>query len=219
MTADPFQAMAQALAGTFVVFDGPDGAGKSTQLGLLAEKLESAGVTICRLRDPGGTAIGDRVREILLDRAHEHMSVECEMLLYMASRAQLAYEFIRPALARGECVLCDRFISSTVAYQGAGGADVQTIRQVGHTAVGDAWPDLTVILDVDSAEGLSRIDSAPDRIESKALDFHQRVRELFLQQAADEPDTFIVVPTTGTVERTHGQIVQALAAWLDSRMD
>ena len=207
--------LAEKLAGTFIVFDGPDGAGKSTQLDLLAASLQAAGLGVCRLRDPGGTAIGDGIREILLDRSHERMSVECELLLYMASRAQLAHEHIRPALQRGDCVLCDRFISSTVAYQGAGGVSPETVVQVGRVAVGATWPDLTIILDVDSAEGLSRIDAAPDRMESKALTFHERVRELFIQQAANAPDRFIVIAGGGSIDEIHERIVQALADWLD----
>jgi dTMP kinase len=131
------------LAGRFVVIDGPDGAGKSTQLKLLAEHLRAAGLAVCEVRDPGGTAIGDRIRAILLDRAHGEMAVACELMLYMASRAQLAAEVIRPALSGGQCVLGDRYISSTIAYQGAGGMDAESVRQAGRIAVGATWPDPT----------------------------------------------------------------------------
>lgn len=213
----PIAALAGKLAGKFVVLDGPDGAGKSTQLDLLADRLASAGLSVCRLRDPGGTEIGDRIRGILLDRAHDPMSVECELLLYMASRAQLAHQRIRPALAAGQCVLCDRFISSTIAYQGAGGVDVETIHQLGRAAVGDTWPDVTVILDIDSAAGLARIATAPDRMESKGPDFHRKVREGFCRQGERQPDKVVVVEAGGTVDQTHDNIVRALAGWADAQ--
>jgi len=212
--------LADPLAGTFIVLDGPDGAGKSTQLELLAERLTAAGLDVTCVRDPGGTAVGDRIRHILLDRDHESMSVACEMLLYMASRAQLAAEHIRPALDAGRCVLCDRFISSTVAYQGTGGADVETILRVGHAAVGQTWPDLTVILDLEAEAGLdrlNRLNRSPDRIEAKSLDFHRRVRELFLAQAADDPERFAVVDAAGDVETIHEHVCRALAEWAAGR--
>jgi dTMP kinase len=214
---DPIVALAGKLAGTFIVLDGPDGGGKSTQLARLADRLAATGLEVCRLRDPGGTAIGDRIREILLDRAHDHMGVECEMLLYMASRAQLVHEYVRPALARGACVLCDRFIAATVAYQGAGGVNAQTVLDVGRAAVGETWPDLTVILDIDSAVGLARVPSAPDRMEAKALAFHEEVRRLFLEQAAAQPDRFAVVDAGGEIDATAEAIVAALADWVDGK--
>ncbi|KKN89382.1 hypothetical protein LCGC14_0238890 [marine sediment metagenome] len=213
----PIAALAGKLAGKFVVLDGPDGAGKSTQLDLLADGLASAGLSVCRLRDPGGTEIGDRIRDILLDRAHDGMSVECELLLYMASRAQLAHQRIRPALAAGQCVLCDRFISSTIAYQGAGGVDVETIHQLGCAAVGDTWPDVTVILDIDSAAGLARIAMAPDRMESKGPDFHRKVREAFCRQGERQPDKVVVIDAAGTVDQTHDNIIRALADWANAQ--
>ena len=215
--ADAITAIAPKLAGSFIVLDGPDGAGKSTQLSLLAETLSAARVEVCRLRDPGGTTIGDRIREILLDRKHDGMSVECELMLYMASRAQLAAEHIRPALAAGQCVLCDRFISSTIAYQGAGGANVDTIRRVGQVAVGDAWPDLTIVLDIDVEVGMDRLSDEPDRMESKPLDFHRQVREVFLQQAADDPDRFAVVDARGEIQQTYAGVLDAVAAWAQGR--
>ena len=132
--------LSKKLVGKFIVIDGPDGAGKTTQAMLLAEHLRAGGLEVRLVRDPGGTAIGDRIRQILLDRTHGEMAVECELMLYMASRAQLAAEIIRPALAAGQCVLSDRYISSTIAYQGAGGANPEAIRQAGRIAVGQTWP-------------------------------------------------------------------------------
>jgi dTMP kinase len=202
--------LANKLRGRFIVVDGPDGAGKSTQLRLLAEHLAAEGVKACPVRDPGGTAIGDKIRAILLDKAHDEMSVRCELMLYMASRSQLVQEIIRPALSRGECVLGDRYVSATVAYQGAGGMSPAEVRAVGEIAVGGLWPDLTIILDLPAEEGLRRLPGKPDRMESKALDFHRRVRDLFLRQAAGEPSRFAVVDAAGTVEDVQSRLRETL---------
>jgi dTMP kinase len=217
------------LAGKFIVIDGPDGAGKSTQLTMLAAFLRERGLDVVQTRDPGGTAIGDRIRAILLDNAHSEMAVTCETMLYMASRAQLVAEVIRPALSRGACVLCDRFVSSTIAYQGAGGADIEAIRRVADVAVGGIWPDLTVILDLGHDEGLRRagarvpcpspgghVSPALDRMESKGDRFHQRVREMFLAQAKDQPDKFAVIDAAGTAEQVQERLREKISDWVCS---
>lgn len=201
----------------FFVLDGPDGAGKSTQLALLAGHLRAAGVDLCLTRDPGGTAIGDRIRAILLDRDHGEMAVACEMLLYMASRAQLVSEVIRPALSRGQCVLCDRWGSATLAYQGAGGADEAAILQAAELAIGPTRPDLTVILDIPSEDGLARAgrtDGGLDRMECKHLDFHRRVRASFLRQAQANPAHMLVVDARGAVDEVQGRLRSAMETWL-----
>lgn len=203
----------EKFRGRFIVLDGPDGSGKSTQLRLLGDCLQNQGLTVCRTRDPGGTAIGDKIRHILLDNNHAGMAVMTETMLFMASRAQLVHEIIRPALGRGECVLCDRYVSSTIAYQGAGGTSLEDIRRAADIAVTGCWPDLTIILDLPADEGLRRIPSAPDRMESKDGGFHQRVQELFLQQAADCPSRFTVVSASGSQEDVHQRLVQALDKW------
>lgn len=205
--------LADKLARRFIVLDGPDGTGKSTQVALLAEHVRRLGVGVCAVRDPGGTAIGDKVRAILLDKAHDEMCVECETMLYMASRAQLVAQVIRPALAAGQCVVGDRYVSSTMAYQGAGGMDPKIVRLVAKTAVGGLWPDLTIVLDLSPEVGLTRLKGAPDRVESKALDFHRRVRELFLEQASQRPRWYAVVDANGDIEQVHRRVVATVEGW------
>jgi len=207
--------LAEKLAGKFIVIDGPDGAGKTTQVDMLAEFLGAAGVDLCRVRDPGGTAIGDKIREILLDRSHDQMSVECELMLYMASRAQLARQVIRPALSAGRCVLSDRYISATIAYQGAGGANTAAVATAARIAVGDTMPDLTVILDVEAETGLARAAGArrTDRIESKDVEYHRKVRQMFLAQASAAPKRFAVISTDASIEDVQKCLRNTIETW------
>ena len=208
---------ARKLGRRFLVIDGPDGAGKSTQVRLLADWLRGQGALVEVARDPGGTPIGERVRAILLDRLHAEMAVPCELMLYMASRAQLAEQVLRPALARGACVLCDRYISSTVAYQGAGGADAGQIRRVGQVAVGGLWPDLTILLDLPAQKGLARLAPARDRVESKDFAYHSRVRELFLQQARQDDRRWAVVDADGGIEEVQSRLRSVIEKWTPPR--
>jgi dTMP kinase len=181
-------AWASNLRARFLVFDGPDGSGKSTQIERFVRWCGEQGVSVAEVREPGGTAIGEQVRNVLLDPANTSMSLRCEMLLYMASRAQLVEERIRPALAQGRLVLADRYISSTLAYQGtAGGLPREDILAVGRVAVEEVWPDLTVIFDVDEATAAGRLNPLLDRVEQKGAAFHRRVREGFLEQARRDP--------------------------------
>jgi len=205
--------LADKLAGRFLVVDGPDGAGKTTQVALLAEWLGEQGVAVTRVRDPGGTAIGDGIRSILLDNEHGDMSVECETMLYMASRAQLVAEVVRPALKGGRCVLSDRYVAATVAYQGAGGMDPDAVQTVAEIAVGGCRPELTIILDLPAEQGLHRLPGDPDRMESKDLYFHQRVREMFLDQARRQPDRFTVVDAAGSAEQVQHRTREAILGW------
>lgn len=210
----------RALAGRFIVFEGPDGSGKSTQFRRLIELCRAQGLTVCEVREPGGTAIGERIRDILLDPIHAEMSLRCEMLLYMASRAQLVEQTIRPALARGELVLADRFISSTLAYQGAaGGLPESEIYAVGEAACGprptrspeaesessktrtpsphaSCWPHLTIIFDVDERTAQSRLNPLLDRMEQKGAEFHRKVRAGYLDQARRDPAHYAVINAT-----------------------
>ena len=205
--------LGKKLSGKFIVIDGPDGAGKSTQLQLLAQFLRDSGADLVEARDPGGTAIGDKIRQILLSPEHDEMAVTTELMLYMASRAQLVSQVLQPALAAGKCVLCDRYAWSTVAYQGAGGMDPRAIEQVAQVAVGGLWPDLTIILDIDSAVGLSRIKRKADRMEAKEIEFHKKVRELYLQQAKQHPDRIAVVSAAGEVQDVHERITRIVEKW------
>jgi len=207
--------LADKLAGRFIVIDGPDGAGKSTQLELLADWLREQGAEVLQTRDPGGTAIGDRIREILLDRDCREMTVACEIMLYMASRAQLMGEVIAPALQRGRCVLCDRWVSSTVAYQVAGGADERSVLKAYAAALGDVLPGLTVILDSPAELGLERAGRAGghDRMEAKGLEFHSRVREIFLEQAKENPSRFAVLDATGSIEEVQAGLRNVVQQW------
>ena len=182
------------LQGKFLVFDGPDGSGKSTQFRRFSLLLRQSGVPVCEVREPGGTVVGEHIRQVLLDPDHHMIDLRCEMLLYMASRAQLMAERITPALGRGDCVLADRFISSTLAYQGAaGGLDTQDIMQVGRVALSDHWPDLVVIFDVDGPTAATRLNPLLDRMEQKGAEYHARVRKGFLDQARDDPEHHLVI--------------------------
>jgi dTMP kinase len=200
------------LRGRFIVFDGPDGGGKSTQFRRFSKLVQDSGIPVCEVREPGGTAIGEQVRRVLLDPANkEEVDLRCEMLLFMASRAQLVAQRIRPAREAGQLVLADRFISSTLAYQGAGGGlPIADILAVGRIALGDCWPDLTVVFDVDEATALRRMNpllrprefeaSQHDRIELKGAEFHRTVRQGYLAQAAGDPAGYLVVDAHGNAE-------------------
>lgn len=190
----------QNLAGKFIVLDGPDGCGKSTQAQLLRKWLEQKGVETSTFRDPGDTAISERIRDILLDREHIAMTARTEVLLYMAARAQLWAEQIAPALSEGKCVVLDRWISSTCAYQGhAGEFGIDKVVKVATDCLERVWPDLTIILDVDLETSASRMPRKRDRIEAKPPEYHRRVREGFLKLAKDSEE-FAVVDAAGDVE-------------------
>lgn len=181
--------------GLFISFEGPEGAGKSTQLARLSARLAEAGAAHVVTREPGGTGLGTRVREVLLDPA---LAVDPlpEFLLYSASRAQLVREVIRPALGRGETVLCDRYADSSLAYQGFGrGLDRAFLAGLTREVTGGLTPDLTVLLDLDPALGLARAAARgrPDRLEGADLAFHTRLREGFLALVRAEPGRFLVL--------------------------
>jgi dTMP kinase len=213
----PTEAMRAFLAGRFVVFDGPDGCGKSTQFRRFADWARAQGIVVTEVREPGGTDIGEEIRRVLLDPRHSVMTVRCEMLLYMASRAQLLEERIRPALLRGELVLADRFVSSTLAYQGtAGGMTRDEIMEVARVAVGDMWPDEIVIFDVDTETAWQRMATsgraAPDRMEQKDAAFHRRVREGYLQQCREDPARYVTIDARRNPETVFARLIEAFMA-------
>lgn len=204
----------RALRGKFVVFDGPDGSGKSTQFRRFADAARAAGLDVVEVREPGGTAIGEKVRAILLDPANAEMTTRTEMLLYMASRAQLYEQRIAPAIATGSLVLADRFVSSTLAYQGtAGGLDEGEILAVGQVATGNHWPDLTVVFDVPTDIAMQRLSPLLDRIESKGAEFHARVRAGYAAQARRWPERYAVVDSGVGPDEVTAALLAAVRGW------
>lgn len=196
----------------FITFEGPEGAGKSTQLARLVQALEARGLSVTVTREPGGTPLGTRVREVLLDPALD-MHPLPEFLLYSASRAQLVQDVIRPALSRGEVVVCDRYFDSSLAYQGAGrGLPLELLRGITQEVTGGLIPDLTLLLDLDPRVGLERaaVRGQPDRLERADLSFHQRVRQGFLQLARQEPGRFVVLEAASTADILQEQVWAAV---------
>jgi dTMP kinase len=184
----------RGYAGTFLALEGGEGAGKSTQLRLLQEWLCGQGHDVVVTREPGATPAGARIRALLLDPATGRLTPRAEAMLYAADRAQHVSEVIRPALERGAVVLTDRFVDSSLAYQGAGRElAAEEVRRLSQWATGGLRPDLVVLLDVDPVVGLARAGGVPDRIESESLEFHRRVRDGFLQLAEDDPERYLVV--------------------------
>lgn len=202
--------------GFFITFEGIEGSGKSTQMSLLAEYLRGRGYEIVVTREPGGTSIGDSIRNILLDPRFSSMDSRTELFLYAASRAQLVYEIIRPALAAGKVVLCDRFADSSLTYQGFGrGIPLDEIEMLNRWATSALSPQLTIILWILAQDGLARAtrDSA-DRIERESIDFHQRVRDGYRNLARQYPERIRLVDASGSPQDIHLRIVQLVADFL-----
>jgi dTMP kinase len=190
----------------FFSFDGIDGTGKSTQMELFAQLLRAGGRDVLTCRDPGGTLLGERLREILLHKAEIPLGGRAEMLLYMASRAQLVDELIQPALKQGRVVVCDRFLLANVVYQGyAGGLKVSELWQVGQVATGGIQPDLTFVLDMPVQAAARRITGQLDRMESRGLEYMDRVRRGFLAEAARR-DEIEVIDADREIAEIHDQI-------------
>jgi dTMP kinase len=180
--------------GPFITFEGGEGCGKSTQSKLLLKKLEQQNVPVVLTHEPGGTALGNELRKTLKRKQDSSISPQAELFLLAASRAQLVAEVIRPALEEGKVVLCDRFTHSTMVYQGYGrGLDFTAIKMVNNMATGYINPDLIILLDISSEQGLARKRSLQDRFELEDLSFHRRVREGYLKMAAAEPDRWLVI--------------------------
>lgn len=203
-----------AHQGFFITFEGPEGAGKTTQIVRLAAWLTAQGRTCVTTREPGGTELGEELRRILKHhQGHHPIADPAEVLLFAAARAQHVHELIRPALARGTVVLCDRFADSTMAYQGhARGIDLEFIRRINDFAVGAGLPDLTLLLDLSPELGAGRMrqrgadPAGADRIEAETRDFHARVRAGFLSIARDEPARVKVIDAAPPPDQVHDQI-------------
>lgn len=211
------------MAGTFITFEGIDGSGKSTQLRLVNNFLRDCGCEPLLTREPGGTTIGLRLRAALLD-AEEVVDPLTELLVFAADRAQHVRRVLRPALAAGQVVISDRYADATVAYQGAGrGFDSSLISQIVTLATEGLVPDLTLLFDVPVVESTSRTTrrstarNKRDRLDIEHADFHERVREAYLQIAAAEPDRVKVINTSGSVETTQAQVKAILVPFLRSR--
>lgn len=202
--------MENILAGKFIVIDGPDGCGKTTQTKLLVDWLKKHGVAVETFREPGGTAIGEKIRQILLNPEHIAMSTEAEVMLYMAARVQLWQEKIAPALKQNKCVVLDRWLSSTCAYQGfAGGFGVEQVVKIARDCLERPWPDLTIILDVDLKTASKRLKKDLDRMEQKGDDYHKKVRDGFLKLAGGRKD-FVIIDAADDIETVHKRITNAI---------
>ncbi|QIM15262.1 dTMP kinase [Leucobacter insecticola] len=204
------------MSGLFITLEGGDGAGKSTQAELLAGWLEERGREVVRTREPGGTTLGVELRKLLLHGGD--VSPRAEALLYAADRAQHIATVVRPALERDAVVVQDRYIDSSLAYQGAGRVlSVEDVRRISEWASDGLWPQLTVLLDIDPGEGATRRVSrggSDDRLEAEAIEFHRAVREGFLELAKQGPDRFLVIDATLSADEIHARILARTAALL-----
>jgi len=218
---------ADGRRGVFITLEGVEGAGKTTQARRLVAVLEARGFPVLYSREPGGTAIGERIRELLLDDRHGEMVPEAEMLLFAASRAQFVREVVLPALAAGRVVVSERYVEASLAYQGYGrGLDVGVVRAVNAVATAGCVPDLTLLLDLPPEVGLTRARHAPgkagppgrgDRLEQETEAFHRRVREGFLALAAESPQHIVVVDASRSADEVHAAILAAVDRLLAAR--
>ncbi|MDS1029761.1 dTMP kinase [Bacillota bacterium LX-D] len=204
------------MQGKFITIEGPDGAGKSTQANLLSKYFQSLGFQVVLTREPGGTPLAEKIRDLLLDPENIKMKPLTEVLLYAASRAQHVGELIYPALEAGKIVISDRFSDSSVVYQGVGrGLNKKQIQQINSYAALGLQPDLTILLDLDPAKGLERLKcrykgrQCLDRLEQESLDFHRRLRAGYLALAEEEPKRIKIIGAEGTIEEIH-RLVRSL---------
>jgi dTMP kinase len=212
--------------GLFITIEGPEGAGKTTQAKLLAERLRRRHEVIYS-REPGGTPVGERIRALLLDDAHPEMSAQAEMLLFAASRAQFVAEVVEPGLREGKLILSERYVDASLAYQGyARGLGVDVVRRVNDVATRGIVPDLTVMLDIEPAVGLERARAAEgkegrqgrgDRLEQEDLSFFRQVREGFLKIATEERARVRLIDGGRTPEAVHADVVRVVDEWLSAR--
>ena len=191
----------------FIVLEGPDGSGKSTQTRLLVESLRASGKTVVQTREPGGTPAAEAIRNLVLSPEFTGLDSRTEALLFAGARAEHVANVILPALQRGEVVVCDRYIDSSIAYQGIGrDLGVDRIRDLSLWATGGVVPDLTIVLDMDAAVGLTRVGNELDRLEQEPQGFHDRVRKAFVELALHAPERYRVVSATGSIEEVAARI-------------
>ena len=205
--------MNNKFTGKFIALDGPDGCGKTTQVKLLVDWLTKQGIDAVSFREPGATAIGEKIRQILLNPEHIAMDTSTEVLLYMAARVQLWSEKIAPALKENKCVILDRWLSSTCAYQGyAGGFGMDKVLGIAEDSLERVWPDLTIILDVDLKTASKRLNRELDRMEQKGNGYHRRVREGFLELARQKQGVS-VVDAGGDIDAVHKKVLDIILRW------
>lgn len=199
------------MKGIFITMEGPDGSGKTTQIELLKKYLESKGYDIIITREPGGTAISEAIRKIILNPEYSEMSHMTELLLYASARAQLVNQVIKPALEQGKAVICDRFVESSAVYQGIGrGLGVETVYEVNSYALGNVKPELTIFMDLEAEEGIKRKKNQAelDRMEMEDLSFHKRVVEGYRQLASLYPERIVSINATLPIDEIHSMIIQ-----------
>jgi len=206
--------------GMFITVEGPDGSGKTTQLKLLEQALSAQGYEVVTTREPGGTKVGNSIRESLLSPEHDEMTARVEMMLYAASRAQNVEQVIRPALSRGAIVVCDRFIDASVAYQGFGlGYDLEHVLSLNEWATGGLTPDLTFLFDLTPSEASNRMRERGqlDRIESRDEAFHQRVYDGFQTLLAQHPDRMVRIDANETIESIQDEVLDITCERLNEK--
>ena len=208
------------MKGRFLTLEGSEGAGKSSNLVFIEDFLRSTGIDLITTREPGGTGLGEAIRELLLDHRNTSMLDDTELLLMFAARSQHIHELILPALARGQWVLCDRFTDASYAYQGGGrGIAIERIAQLEQWVQGELRPDMTLLLDIPVEQGLQRAGqrSEPDRFEREQEQFFQRVRQTYLKRANAEPERYRIIDAAAPLEQVQQQLdavlTQIVAAW------
>lgn len=205
------------MRGRFITLEGSEGSGKSTNLAYIHQQLQQSGIDVVLTREPGGTPLGEQIRELLLDHKQSAMSSDTELLLMFAARSQHLHELILPALEAGKWVLCDRFTDATYAYQGAGrGISPQRIGVLEEWVQGALRPDLTFFLDLPVAQGLARAGerSTPDRFEREQIDFFERVRQGYLEQAEREPQRYRVIDASVSLDQVQAQLDRVIVDYL-----
>ena len=204
----------------FITLEGPEGSGKSTQIKRLAKRLESMGFPVITTREPGGTPIGDQIRQVLVRMENKELHPRTEILLFLAARAQLVEQLIKPALQDGKIILCDRYGDSTLAYQGYGhGLDLEKLRQMLDFATDHLKPDLTILLDLDVKTGLMRKKAEDEwnRLDAYEALFHERVREGYLQLAWEEPERWRIVDASQTIDAVQEDLFQIILEAIENQ--